>query len=80
MGQLNGEALTAQEQSTLAFWEEVLRGAGAQGHGSPPPPHSDRLGQTDGTGLSTLSHGPDIILSSRGGYLLLPPSSCSQSQ
>lgn len=47
----------------------------------PTPPHGDRLGQTDGTGLSTLSHGPDIILSPGAATsVLLPPSSCSQSQ
>ena len=46
----------------LPSWEEVSCGAGAQGHGPPPPPHSDGCGQTDGAGLSTLSHGPDITL------------------
>lgn len=38
------------------------------------PPHSDGCGQTDGAGLSMLSHGPDITLAPGGSYLCLTPS------
>ena len=30
------------------------------------PPRGDGQGQTDGTGLGTLSHGPDITLAPGG--------------
>ena len=43
----------------------VLRGWSS---GMPPstPPRGDGWGQTDGTGLGTLSHGPDITLAPGG--------------
>lgn len=68
VGPLNGG-----EVGGSALREEVSCGLELRAMHPPPPSHGDGDVQTDRTGLSMLSHSPDITLAPGGGYLCLVP-------